>query len=94
MTVVQISTAPSRAMYDEVSKHVDLDNRRPDGLLAHAASELPDGSVQIVDIYESAEALEAFGRERMIPAFQTAGVLDMVMSQGQPVAHDGFHVVA
>jgi hypothetical protein len=93
MTVVQVSTAPSRAAYDAVVPLVDLAGSRPEGLIAHTAHELPDGSVQIIDVYESREALEAFGRTRMLPAFQSAGVMAQVEAQGTPTAYDAFDVV-
>jgi len=50
MPIVSISTAPNRALYEQVIEKVDLAGQRPDGLVLHAASELPEGEVQIVDV--------------------------------------------
>jgi hypothetical protein len=93
MAVVQVSTAPSRSLYEKVVPHVDLTGARPEGLIAHTAHELPDGSVQIVDIYETREALEAFGRERMLPAFERAGVPMDARVHAAPTAYDAFDAV-
>lgn len=92
MPVVQVSTAPSRADYEAVNNHLDV-SERPDGLILHAASETDDGQVQIVDVYESAQQLEAFARDRLFPAFEAAGVMQTVMSQPRPQAYEAFHVL-
>jgi hypothetical protein len=55
----------------------------------HAAAELPDGRVQIVDVFESREALEAFGGVIM-GAFAETGMLEEMRTAGPPVAYDAF----
>jgi hypothetical protein len=84
--VLQVSTARSRAEYDLVRGAVFAGDRPP-GLLAHAASELPDGSVQIVDVFESRETLERFGRERISPAFVTFGLPGIAERGGPPPSY-------
>lgn len=95
MPVVQVSHAPSREMYDTVQKQVELEGDRPQGLILHAASEMEDGTVQIVSVYESAEAAQAFERERLMPAFQAAGVMENVQQAGPPPKrYETFHYVS
>jgi len=93
MTVLMVSTAPDRPSYDKVAGIVDLVADRPAGLVLHAASELPDGSVQIVDVWESAEHAEAFGRDRIFPAFAAAGVLEQMTNQPPPVPYPTIDMV-
>ena len=93
MAIAQVSNAPSRELYDAVVKQLDLEGRRPDGLLIHAASELPSGEVQIIDVYESREALETFAQSRLFPAFAAAGVDDIAMRGERPVAYEAFDLV-
>ena len=90
MSVVQVSGAPDRASYEKV--RALLPSAPPKGLIAHAASELPDGSVQIVDVYESREDMEAFAASTLFPAFAQAGVMAEVQSRPRPVAHEAFLV--
>ena len=91
MAVVQVSTAPSRELYERVTDLIGLEGDLPDGLIVHTASELPSGEVQIIDVYESAEQLQAFGQNRLFPAFEKAGVMDRVLAQGPPSPHEPFH---
>jgi len=93
MAIAQVSTAPSRELYDAVVKQLDLEGQRPSGLLVHAASEMPSGEIQIIDVYESREALEAFTRSRLFPAFAAAGVEDIAMRAEPPVAYEAFDLV-
>jgi hypothetical protein len=93
MSVVQVSSAPSRELYEKVAARAGIAVERPAGLVLHTAHELSDGSVQIVDIFESREALERFGQDRMLPAFQDAGVLELVLERGRPTAYDAFDEV-
>jgi hypothetical protein len=87
MAVLQVSEAPSRAAYDAVLEA--LGGARPDGRLLHAAAELPDGRVQIVDVFESGAALDAFG-EVIMGAFARAGQLDVMIAAGRPMPYETF----
>jgi hypothetical protein len=93
MPIVSISTAPSRELYEQVTKEADLAGNRPDGLVLHAASELPGGEVQIVDVWGSAAAHEAFGRSRLFPAFAAVGVLEMVEAGPRPALSETFDFI-
>lgn len=89
MPVAMVSYADTRAQYESVPVALDP---KPAGLLVHAASELPDGRVQIVDVWESLEASKAF-EQRLFPAFEKAGLLEQMMSGEQPVAYETFDFV-
>ena len=93
MTVVMLSTAPDRDVYDVVSKLVNISADRPAGLILHAAAELPTGEVQIFDVWDSEESISAFAAQRMMPAFTEAGVLDTVQSRPRPVHHVTFEFI-
>ena len=73
MPIIAISGAPSREEYEAVSGHIDLDHR-PAGWLVHAAAQLPDCSVQIVDIFDSQESMDTVGAQLVLPSFNKAGV--------------------
>lgn len=90
MSVVQVSSAPDRESYEKV--RALLPGTAPKGLIAHAAAELPDGSVQIVDVYESREEMEAFETSSLLPAFAQAGLTDEVQSRPRPTPYEAFLV--
>jgi hypothetical protein len=73
MPVVLISHAPSRALYERVAAEAHVGDERPAGLIIHTASEMPDGSVRIVDIWESQAQVEEFERARLAPALAAIG---------------------
>ena len=54
-------------IYQQVREKMDADNNPPEGLILHTASEV-DGKLKIVDVWESEEYAERFGRERLGPA--------------------------
>jgi len=72
MAVVFFTQAPSRAAYEQISAIVE-DGSKPEGLIVHTATEQADGSVRIVDVWESVEANEAFG-QKLMGAFAQVGV--------------------
>jgi hypothetical protein len=90
MAVVQVSSAPSRDAYDAVDRVVNLSGNRPAGMLIHAAAEQADGTVLIVDVWESDAAMDAFEVGRLLPAFASmpAGIMSAA-----PTRHQAFHLV-
>jgi hypothetical protein len=94
MPVVQVSHAPNRAAYDSVVGQLNLDAEPAAGLILHAASETEDGRIQIVDVYESLDALQGFAQTRLFPAFEATGVMDQVRQQEPPVPHEPFHYIS
>src|SRR5262245_47602867 len=63
----------TQEQYDAVIEDLNLDQNPPDGGLFHLAS-LTDDGLRVVDLWESAEAFDAFSAERMMPAVQNAGI--------------------
>ncbi|HTY72676.1 MAG TPA: hypothetical protein VMI11_09670 [Actinomycetes bacterium] len=89
MAFVQVSEAPSRAAYDSVL--VALGGERPAGRLIHAAAQLPDGRIQIVDVWESRTAIEEF-TPVIMKAFADAGVMEQAMVGGPPIPYETFEL--
>jgi hypothetical protein len=94
MPVVQVSYAPTRELYEAVQSRLDMAGNRPDGLILHSAAETASGAVEIVDVYESAEHIDAYVRDRLLPTFQAAGVMETVTAQPPPVAYEPFDYIA
>lgn len=90
MAIVQVTSAPSRAAYDAVQRHVGLGAERPAGMLVHAAAEQADGSVLLVDVWESHAAMDAFEQGRLFPAFESMAVNPM---RERPVRLETFELV-
>ncbi len=91
MAVLQVSDAPSREVYEAIDKLIDFAGNRPPGLFIHAAAETADGTVLIVDVWESDAAMDAFERERLFPAFQAGGTAGSM--QTPPTRHQTFQLV-
>ena len=87
MPVAMVSYADSKAEYDAVPAVM---NPKPQGLLVHAASELPDGRVQIIDVWQDQATASTFAETVLFPAFRQAGVLEQMMAGPQPVAYETF----
>lgn len=66
--VVVIGHAPSRAMYQAVGDV--MDGGAPAGLVVRTATEEADGTVRIVDVWESRDASDAFERDLLNPAIE------------------------
>lgn len=91
MAVVQVSGAASRDAYEAIDRLLDLSSSRPAGLLMHTASENADGSVLLVDVWESDDAMDVFEQERLFPAFQAGG--QGAAMQEPPTRHQVFKLV-
>jgi hypothetical protein len=90
MSIIQVSSAPSREVYDAVERIVDLSGDRPEGMIVHAAAEQANGTVVIVDLWESGTAMDAFEQGRLFPAFATMPGAPMPEAPSRQLA---FHVV-
>jgi heme-degrading monooxygenase HmoA len=67
-----ISELPiSREQYDRLNREIGQD---PEGLILHTSSEKDDGTMRIVDVWESKEAFERFEQETLMPAIGRLGV--------------------
>lgn len=62
--------------YEAVNQAMGLitDDDAPDGLIEHTAAVSDDGSLVIVDLWESQEALDTFFEQRLGPAIEQVGV--------------------
>jgi len=70
--MIDFSTmAPEQA--DTVIRILDLKNKPAPGQIFHIDGPW-EGGVRVVDVWESMELFEQFAQERLIPAFQQAGV--------------------
>lgn len=94
MPIVQISHAPSRTEYEAVRALLDLSADRPAGLILHSAGETASGTVEIVNVWASAEQAAAFEREHLFPAFKASGVMAQIGERPRPVAYEPFDFVA
>lgn len=63
----------SAAEYDAVRKVVDWEGNPPPGGLFHVAAVNNDG-IAITDVWESAEAFEAFAHDRLMPGVMQVGI--------------------
>ncbi|HYV98475.1 MAG TPA: hypothetical protein VE967_13520 [Gemmatimonadaceae bacterium] len=59
----------TKAQYDTLRKEVDWENKQPAGGLFHAASFDDDGNVHVADVWASADDLNAFAGQKLMPAF-------------------------
>ena len=93
MAIIQVSSAPSRAVYDAVQAVVGIAANPPAGLIVHGAAEVADGTVLIIDAWESSESMAAFERDRLLLAFQQIpGGPEMAMAN-KPVPYAAFELV-
>ena len=75
MAIVMISDAGTDAVeqYDQVIKQLeDAGQGNPPGRLSHIAAHKDNGSYLVVDVWESAEALEQFAQV-LVPLIEEVG---------------------
>lgn len=87
MPIAMVSYADSKAEYEAVPVVLEP---KPRGLLMHAASELPDGRVQIVDVWEDHATAQNWAETVLFPAFRQAGMMELAAGP-QPEAYKTFH---
>ena len=59
----------TKAQYDVLRKEVDWENKNPPGIIFHAASFDDQGQVHVADVWESADQMNAFAKDHLMPAF-------------------------
>lgn len=70
-------------MLDAVSAEMNVEKDPPSGLVVHVHF-MENGRVNVVDVWESAEAFETFQNERLMPAIQTVSERREVSMDSQP----------
>jgi hypothetical protein len=58
LMTIEFEATPDQ--YDEVDKKLDIDNNPVEGLIVHTAEDIGGGKMRVVDVWESADKLEAF----------------------------------
>jgi hypothetical protein len=70
MPVLAIFTGKiTKAQYDMLRQEVDWENKHPAGAIFHAAAFDDDGHVHVADVWASAEDVNAFAKNHLMPAF-------------------------
>ena len=59
----------TKAQYDTLRAEIDWENRHPAGGISHAASFDDNGQIHVADVWESADHLNAFAQNHLMPAF-------------------------
>ena len=73
LTVFDISSMTTEK-YDQAIRGLEVAGQgNPEGRLYHVASVQEDGSIIVIDVWESAELLDEFGKT-LIPVLENAGV--------------------
>lgn len=81
MPVLAIFTGKlTKEQYDVLRAEVDWEARQPAGGVFHAASFDDEGNVHVADVWESAEALDAFAQSALMPAFAKHGIAPPTVS--------------
>jgi hypothetical protein len=60
--------------YDALRKEIDWENSWAPGAIIHVASVDDAGRIHVADVWESAEKMNAFVGQRLMPAFQKLGL--------------------
>jgi hypothetical protein len=90
MPITKVSQAPNREFYESISAKLNLQGDRPAGLILHVAGETEAGTVQIIDVWESHTAAEQFERDRLLPMFETAGIMERISGGPHPITAETF----
>jgi hypothetical protein len=70
MPVLAIFTGKlTKAQYDILRNEVDWENKHPAGGIFHAASFDDQGNVHVADVWASADDMNAFAQNHLMPAF-------------------------
>lgn len=59
----------TKARYDTLRTEVDWENKQPAGGVFHAASFDDEGQIHVADVWASADELNAFAQNLLMPAF-------------------------
>ena len=59
----------TKAQYDTLRTELDGENKQPAGGIFHAASFDENGEIHVADVWASADELNAFAQNQLMPAF-------------------------
>lgn len=75
MAILAIFTGNIRkSQYEALRKEIDWEGQQPQGGIIHAASFDDSDRIHVADVWESADAMNAFVGQRLIPAFEKLGI--------------------
>jgi hypothetical protein len=76
MAILMQMRAPewTKEQYDALHDAMVLGGTLPAGCLFHVSTPLPGGGFQVIDVWESAEALNRFNEQTVMPAAQRIGI--------------------
>src|SRR5204863_9953527 len=71
MAIMAVFDAPemTKAQYDALRPVVNWEQQHPDGVILHSCAFDAQGGLHVVDLWESAEKLDMFFRDRLGPGF-------------------------
>ena len=64
----------TKEQYDQLAGTVAPGGKAPAGCLFHIAAQLPGGGLQVIDVWESREALDRFNEQQIMPTAQRLGM--------------------
>ena len=71
MTILRIvNRGLSRDLYQAMREAMDIDRKHPLGLIMHGVSEVEDGTMQVAQIWDSAEYAQRFDEEILKPVLE------------------------
>ena len=75
MAVLAISTGNvSKSQYEELRAEVGWETTQPPGGVVHVASFDDSGQIHVADVWESAEAMNTFVEQRLMPSIGKLGI--------------------
>src|SRR5512141_2012567 len=75
MAILAIFTGNvSKSQYEALRKEIDWERQQPQGVIIHAASFDDSDRIHVADVWESADAMNAYVGQRLMPAFKKLGI--------------------
>ena len=64
----------TKEMYEQARKEVDWEHKKAAGAIFHAAAFDDDGTLHVVDVWDSKESMDTFFKDRLAPAFEKLSI--------------------
>ena len=76
MAILMQMQAPewTKEQYEQLAQAVAPGGKAPAGCLFHVSAPLQGGGVQVIDVWESQEAMQRFTEQQVMPAAQRLGM--------------------